>query len=218
MEKTREEFLSDNSVKNIITVIIYCTIPVVLLIAIMLIMKVVYNKMDINSLWAEMISVQSIPSFLALGFIPGLIYRMTTKKSIKAIAYPRPYSKASRIISILILVSFIAVLFVFQEYTLKIMPFIFHFLIIAIVEEFLIRGIITDRLKEIFLQEWIVIILSALIFSFVFHSESGFFISLLSHTPFALLMSVIYKKTGSLEAPILIHWSYNVILTIIEVM
>ena len=218
MKKIENEILSDNNINNIISVAIYCAVPIVLLIVLMLIANTIYTATGINNIAAETLVVQTIPSLLALGVIPGLIFKITTKKALLEIVYPGPYLKLTRKISVFLFILFAIVLVYFKSYTLMIIPFIFHFFIIAVVEEFLIRGIITNRLEAIFPQEWLAIIFSAFIFSFIFHSESSFGIGLLSHTPFALMMSIIYRKTGSLEIPILVHWSYDVILTMIEVM
>jgi len=218
MEKRKKEFISKKDINNIICVIIFCTVPIVLLIATMLIMYTIYNIFNIYSFWGEVLTVQSIPSLISMGIVPWIMYSKMTKKSIKDIMYLKKQLIISRAISVIMLFGFLIMLLIFREHVKLISPFVIHFLVIAIVEEVLIRGIITDRLKEVFINEWLAILISALIFSFVFHSRNGFVNGLIYHVPFALLMSLIYKKTGALEVPIMIHWIYNVVLTIAEVM
>lgn len=218
MDKTKREFISEKNIKNIIYVIIFCAIPVLLLVTTMLIMNSVYGVLNINSFWGEVLTVQSLPTMISLGIVPWIMFKKMTNKNIKRIIYLKQNIKISRAISVVLLIGFLIALIYFGEKVKLIGPFVIHFLVIAIVEEILARGIISDLLNGIFEKDWIVILISALIFSFVFHSGNGFVTGLIYHVPFAVLMSFLYKRLGSLEVPIIIHWIYDVALTIFEVM
>lgn len=218
MNVSKDKSLSDNKVNSLIFVILYATIPIVLLIFFMLVGNYIYLFLNKKNLMLQVMLVQTIPAFFALIIVPSIVYAKSSERTVKELIRPLRGNMFTKCFLVCISVFYILILCVYKNYTFQIIPFIIHFFVIAIGEELLVRGIITEQLGEIWDNSLFKIIGSAIIFSFIFHSESDISICIFSHMPFAIIMSLIYKKTGTLEMPILIHWIYNVILTLIEVM
>lgn len=80
---------------------------------------------------------------------------------------------------------------------------------IAFCEEFWCKGIIFTQLKHIFKNNYMVILLSAMIFAFITHMGNSFVENLILRFPFGLITGFIYYKTGKLIYPISLHLFYN---------
>lgn len=85
---------------------------------------------------------------------------------------------------------------------------------VALAEETLVRGIILYELNLLFKRTWLSILVSALIFSLVFHSTDGLILNMLYRVPFGIVTALMYKKTDTLAPAITFHWMYNVALSI----
>lgn len=84
-------------------------------------------------------------------------------------------------------------------------------IIIACCEEFWARGVLFYVLEKMELNAVAVIVISSLIFVFVTHMNRAPLENLLYRLPGAILMGVIYKKTGKLAYSITFHYCYNLL-------
>ena len=83
---------------------------------------------------------------------------------------------------------------------------------IAFCEEFWCKGVIFTQLKHIFKNNYIVILISAIIFAFITHLGQSFLANLVVRFPFGLVSGFIYYKTGKLIYPVLLHLLYNAMI------
>ncbi len=83
---------------------------------------------------------------------------------------------------------------------------------IAFCEEFWCKGVIFTQLKHIFKNNYMVILLSAMIFAFITHQGNSFVDNLILRLPFGLISGLIYYKTGKLLYPISLHLLYNAMI------
>ncbi len=82
-------------------------------------------------------------------------------------------------------------------------------LAVAISEEFWARGSLFYVLKKITKNQIIIILISSLVFAFITHLNRGFLENLIYRFPSAILLGLVYLKTGKLQYPILIHFINN---------
>ena len=90
---------------------------------------------------------------------------------------------------------------------------VLHYLIIAIAEEVHFRKIQFDYLKKQ-MGIWMTIIISSIIFSFIFHLNDSFVGNLVIRFPLGIILGVIRLKFG-LNKSIFVHWIYDVVVSVI---
>ncbi|WP_054768268.1 CPBP family intramembrane glutamic endopeptidase [Lysinibacillus parviboronicapiens] len=83
--------------------------------------------------------------------------------------------------------------------------------IVAFTEEFWARGALCFLLAKISTKPWFIILLSSLCFAFLTHINEPVMDNLLYRFPGALVMGMIYVRTGNLFYTIVFHFSYNMI-------
>lgn len=83
---------------------------------------------------------------------------------------------------------------------------------IAFCEEFWSKGVLFTQLRQIFRNDYIVIVIAAMVFAFITHLGNSFVDNLVLRFPFGLIAGFIYYKTGKLAYPILLHLIYNAML------
>lgn len=208
---------SEDRIKHIVALFFFCFVPSAVLVATMLFAHYALELIGTTSLYLEVFFQQTMPMFLSFGIIPALFYNKYLKGSNKKIFNLSIKKSLSTAISFLLLSGFVIFLLINLESSMLVAPFIFHFIIVAITEEFVMRGLITKQLVHIFNDEWLALVLSALIFAFVFHSARDIASNLLFRFPLGFSLSLVYKKTKSLELPIILHWLYNSVISVLEI-
>lgn len=81
-------------------------------------------------------------------------------------------------------------------------------------EEFVARGCLFFLLRKILKNEIAVILVSTLIFVFIFHSNSGLSDNLIWRLPITIVLALLYSKTRSIVNTGLVHLTYNVIVSV----
>lgn len=84
-------------------------------------------------------------------------------------------------------------------------------LFVAVCEEFWARGCLFYIWGRLFENKLIVCLISTLIFVFVVHMNRGVLENALYRLPGALIMGLIYWKTGKLQYSIGFHFIYNIL-------
>lgn len=209
---------SERKMKHVIALLFFCFMPSVLLIALMLGATMILESLENLNLYQEVFLQQTIPMLLALGIIPAFFYKKYLDGSNRTVFNLRMKKNFSTVFLLLLLGGFAIFLLIYLESSILVFPLIIHHTVVAITEEFMIRGLITEQLARLFKNEWVAIVASALIFAFVFHSARDVASNFLFRFPLALTLSLIYKKTKSLALPIVLHWLLNSVVTVLEVM
>jgi len=88
------------------------------------------------------------------------------------------------------------------------------YIVVGLSEEIIARGIIYRLLNEKLL-EFSSIILSALIFAFIFHSGQSGVTNLFIRFPMGIIFSFLYLYSGDLYSSIMFHTLYDIIVTLI---
>lgn len=88
------------------------------------------------------------------------------------------------------------------------------YLIVAVSEEILFRYYLQTLLEEQF-SEWLALFLQTFLFAFLLHSGLPLSLNLFIRLPAGILLTLIFKRTGDLSIPIIIHLLYDAIIHII---
>ena len=193
---------------EVIDLLILATLPVILTVIIGAIISILCGTIindikviDLVVIWGSMI--------FAMCVVPVLYLKKNNQEfSIKELEF-RKISKKDIVLSIAI-----SVWFVIGCYEIENVQFydLFQNLPISFAEEFWCKGILFYQLKKIFPHKAAVIILSAVIFSFVTHMNGDLWANLLIRMPVGIITGIIYEKDKSLVLPISIHFIYNVLI------
>lgn len=84
-------------------------------------------------------------------------------------------------------------------------------LVVAVSEEFWARGCLFYIYGRLFKNKLVVLLMSTFIFVFVVHLNRGVVNNALYRLPGAMIMGLIYWKTGELQYSIGFHFIYNII-------
>lgn len=87
---------------------------------------------------------------------------------------------------------------------------------IAFSEEFFTKGIMFFQIGKIVDNSYFKILLSALIFAFLFHNTGSFFTNLLYRLPMGIALGYTYIKTKNLYIPITLHFVNNILASSIH--
>lgn len=84
---------------------------------------------------------------------------------------------------------------------------------IAVAEEFWCKGVLFYQARTFLRNQGWVIVVCALVFTFVTHANGTLEANLLYRLPMGLLTGFIYLKTRSLAWPIALHFAYNMYIS-----
>ncbi|MCH5278369.1 MAG: CPBP family intramembrane metalloprotease [Christensenellaceae bacterium] len=88
-------------------------------------------------------------------------------------------------------------------------------LIVAFSEEFICRGVFIFTLNRGIKSKLIVGIISIMVFVFVFHSGAPLMENLIWRLPMSIVIVSIYLKRNSIYIPFAIHFTYNIIVSLV---
>lgn len=199
--------IRENLQKNIITLLMLSFIPLFMEFIIIIILSLI-----IGSKMNEFFNIICI--FISMG-ISSVIFPYKLLKIIYDIKLSdigikfNNLSKRQIVLNIFIL---LMNLIVFKKLDfINSILLIFHNIVIAISEEFLSRGCITNVLTRIFKSEIIISCVNILIFVFIFHSGGTLLDNLIFRLPISIVLMATYMKSKNLVTPITIHLTYNVL-------
>lgn len=202
--------IKENLEKNIITLLSISFIPLFMEFIIIIILS-----LAIGERMNEFLNIICI--FIAMGIsaiiLPYVVLKRVYGVSLSDIGIKFKLSKKLIILNIIIL-SMNLIVFKKLDFNNAIL-LILHNVVIAISEEFLSRGCITNVLMRIFKSDIMVMCVNILIFVFLFHSGATFLENLIYRLPISIVLIVVYMKSKNLTTPITIHLTYNVLGAII---
>ncbi len=127
------------------------------------------------------------------------------------------YRKSKLSLGFIVTFSLILITLIIKSYTMELpipaFTIILSFMIVAIAEEIMLRGIIQHEVEKIF-NPVISVFITSLIFAFIYHSGGDVYDNLFIRFSIGLILGFIRLKTGSLYNSILFHWVYNIFVTI----
>lgn len=182
-------------------------IPIVLVSIISLIFLIIpFNTNEIIQSYIVMIiSFILIPSYLILNRDKIKICEFIEKIGIKS----------QKKVEVIFLVFCFTVLYLWLDwigYNSKALVMIYlQVLAVAISEEIWARGILFYILYKITSHTILIIFISSFVFTFITHINRNPIENLVYRLPGALLMGIIYSKTGKIQYSISFHFIYNVL-------
>lgn len=205
----------------IFKICLWSAIPLLLLLIMTVTIMILSSKgsfsgLTDNRVLYTLISL-SFPTLICLGVIP-VTYFVLHKKSLKQLYISFELNKLNRkwfviaTVALLIMVFYAGTL---DSYSPRFWLLLFHFFCVGLSEEILARGVILYYLKEVFSVP-IAIIISALIFAFLFHSNEDVMTNLMIRFPLGLIFGFTTVKAKSIYPAVLLHWGYDVFITFIS--
>lgn len=94
----------------------------------------------------------------------------------------------------------------------RVIPILIQICVIGLTEEVLCRGIIYYEIKKIVNKEILCIIISSVIFGFIFHSGDSDMANLIVRFPLGLAFGSMRSYTGSVYNSIAMHTWYNALI------
>lgn len=102
---------------------------------------------------------------------------------------------------------------VLNNFSKSVIFIIIQNLFVAIGEEFVARVCLFYLLRKIIKSEILIMIISTIIFVFIFHSNSSLMDNLVWRLPITMLLSFVYSKTNSIINCSILHMAYNVLVS-----
>lgn len=194
--------MKKKSIDNIVFLLLMATLPTVLVILMSFIFLLIPGEKN-----------EIIQSLVVLPFsfilVPSLIMFRQEKIPLTELGIKKFQKKDAFIICICL---FTVYVYLFLNYEMNMIVVLsIQTLIVAISEEFWARGVLFYILRKMFNNYGIVLLLSSIIFVFIIHMNRDFIENLLYRMPGALMMGLIYQKTGKLHYSILFHYIYNIL-------
>ena len=198
----------------------YIILPLIGMIAWILISSSMINgnistSVDSISGLFETIVIFSVPMLLFLAFIPLLVKIKIDNKSLNDLGLVFIRNKKILTLNILILVAVIFSFCTSNAFNSSEIPaMILHILAIGISEEIMLRSIVYDEVHSKF-NTVISVIITSLIFAFIYHSGSDWQSNLLIRFPLGVILSILRIKTNNIYSSILFHSWYNMLVLIL---
>ena len=198
----------------------YIILPLIGMIAWILISSSMINgnistSVDSISGLFETIVIFSVPMLLFLAFIPLLVKIKIDNKSLNDLGLVFIRNIIILTLNILILVAVIFSFCTSNAFNSSEIPaMILHILAIGISEEIMLRSIVYDEVHSKF-NTVISVIITSLIFAFIYHSGSDWQSNLLIRFPLGVILSILRIKTNNIYSSILFHSWYNMLVLIL---
>ena len=153
-----------------------------------------------------------IALLIATLFCPYLIMRKIVNCPMTELGFKKP-TRHEIFIAVFIVVTGIFVAWMLTRQWEAVLIISLHNIFIAFSEEFIARGCMFAQLRRIYQKDWFVLIISTLIFVFVFHSNAPLIENLIWRLPVSIVLTLTYFRTKNLLLCTSIHFAYNVIVS-----
>lgn len=188
---TVNSYVSSNETMNLLVTLCvkisaFIVIPLILFITFSIIMSISFNKSnigDVNKIISlkDTIMFFSIPMIFFFGVLPVLYKIVIEKETVYSIGLNPGKNKFYTFSMLVFLVTLVVSILSVYNKTVGQIHFytvVIQFLAVALSEELLIRGIILFELRKFFNDSFSIIV-SSLIFAFVYHSNADMWINFL---------------------------------------
>lgn len=206
--------MTDEKIGKLVRLFLYCSVPPILLVMVITMMYGAINSTTSTDNFRIVLFQQSIPIALCYGCFPCIVFILADKSKLGEIGLKANRQSWVDAMDIFVTAGFVAYLAMVGALQNEAVIWVSHYLFVAVSEEILVRGIILFELKGLMKKKWAAILVSAIIFSLVFHSTDGTWLNVVYRIPFGLVTAVMREKTDSLWSSVLFHWIYDVLLSI----
>lgn len=198
-----------DKVKHLVDTIALVCIPAMALFFLMLLCYMVFLKTGVvTNIYGQVICLYGIPIVISLCFLPMKL-TSSTWEDIGLCHNRRAYQDFITVAGVTVLI----LLFFYKNRMDKMEgAYVLQFIFVGIGEEIFFRAILYHQIRNICRSDVIAMLSVAVIFGCLFHADGGFAALLFIRIPLSLLFSIIYKKTGSLIIPIILHGLYNILV------
>lgn len=213
----------DEILQGVIKIICYISLPLILLfwgtiVSSLLISGSINTNVNTATSFVQVAVSFSLPMLITLTIIPLTIQFFLQHNTFENLGFSRTPQKWSLIVCAFLGVFIVAVTYTLsgnKEIEISAGTICFHFLIVAISEEVILRSVIMYEMRTLVSNPFILCIMNAVIFAFVYHSSEDFLSNLLIRVPLGLVLSYSRLKSNDIYLPIMLHWAYNMGLTAI---
>ncbi len=204
---------------GVIRVTMYTILPLIGLVAWVIGVPIllyggVMSSLDYAENAFQVLFIFSLPMLLFLTLLPILLER-NRKVSWQELGLK--FEKSKKNVFFLALNLFVAIYSLYRMIISggdleKSLPIIMQMIVIGISEETICRGVIYHEIKSFLNKDLICVIISSLLFSFVFHSGDTDLANLLIRLPLGLVLGSARYYTGSIYNSIAMHIWYNALV------
>lgn len=195
--------------KYIIDTLVLICIPAMTLLFLILICYMLFLKTAaVTNIYWQVICLYGIPIFLSLCYLPVKLTGSTCK-DIGLCRNRKIYQDFIAIAGVATLI----ILFLYENKVDKMeSAYVLQFIFVGIGEEIFFRAVLYHHFRKVCKSDYIAMLMVALIFGCLFHSDGGIVALVLIRMPISMVFSVIYKKAGSLSMPIILHGLYDILI------
>lgn len=180
----------DVKAKDIIDTIALICIPAMILFFSLLLSYLVFFRIEIENIYGRVIGIYGVPIIFSLCFFPMRL----TASSFKEVGICRNRRIYQDVIAIVGIVVIVILFFYENNINTTESAYILQFFFVGIGEEVFFRAILYQRFKYLFKSENIAVLIVAIIFAYLFHSDGGMFALLFIRIPLSIFFSLIYKN------------------------
>lgn len=208
-------------VERIIRIVCFVSLPLILLFVLTILTSLLFSgaiNVDVNAAnsFGQVFVSFSLPMLTALVLIPLALKIFGEHKTLESLGYCAKPEKRS-----LLLCAALGLIVLGETYLLTSRQLLqvsaaticFHFFIVAVSEETILRSVIMDELQQLPLNRFFLCLVNAAIFAFIYHSADDFLANLLVRVPLGLVLSYARLKANDIYLPIMLHWAYNMGVT-----
>lgn len=209
--------------ERIIKIVCYISIPLILLFMGTILSSLLFSgsiNTDVNatSSFFQVLTSFSLPMLISLAVIPLTIQILVQHNSFEKLGFSRTPKRWSLIfcaVLSLVVIGTTYILYKNMNMEVSVGTICFHFLIVAISEEVILRSVIMYEMKMLVSNKFILCVINAVIFAFVYHSNEDFLSNLLVRVPLGFVLSYLRLVSNDIYLPIMFHWAYNMSVTVI---
>lgn len=210
-------------IEEIIKIVCYISLPLILLFTGTMLSSVIFSgniNTDVNAAsdFFQVLVSFSFPMLISLAIIPIAIQVFLQHNNFERLGFVKKPKRWSFIVCVALSAIIVLVTIYLNkklETEISAMTICIHFLAVAISEEVILRSVIMHEMKNIISNNFLLCIINAIIFAFVYHSSEDFLSNLLVRVPLGFVLSYARLKSNDIYLPIALHWVYNMAVTAI---
>lgn len=174
----------------------------------------VMSSLDYAKNAFQVLFIFSLPMLIFLTILP-VIFEKRRKVSWQELGFQFKKNKKNGVmlvVNILIVVYAMYRMLTSGGNFQKVIPIMLQMIVIGISEETICRGVIFHEIKSFLNKDILCVIISALLFSFVYHSGDTDSANLLIRLPLGLILGAVRAYTGNVYNSMAMHIWYNTLV------
>lgn len=203
--------------EKIIVICAYSILPLLLLAFLVILLSsffldgITTDINNVNSI-VEVILGFSMPMIIGLIIIPFIFQRRVRKRTLSQLGLSLKKSPKSIVTLTLLVIAgvLISVIFI-HHHELQLEGMILSFVVVAVTEEFYVRGVLYHELEN-YWNAKVAIFVSSFIFAFVYHAGADFMLNLLFRLPISIILALIRYKFNNIYYCSVVHYIYNLLV------